>query len=529
MAFQRFAHNTLFATIAGASTAVGGFVGSIIVARLLGPAGAGAVALALWIAATAVTCGDLGVPLMVSRFLPDLQVRGRSADAAALGRLFLRPVLLTTAIGCAIALALFFGSEALRGAHPEFLPFGDLPSSTWLAIGAVFVAQAIGNYGMSLLRGEQKFRLAAALAVAAFALQVASVAIGGLWFGVEGTLLGYAAAGLLPGIVALRRTAAGTALDPRVRRRAWTFSLHSWGLGLISAIVWSRTELAFLSNWRGVEEAGYYAVAITLALIASQLPALATGGLLPLFTERYGSNDHAALQRAFAKATRFMALLLFPASLGMAAVAPALLPLFFGHHFEKASDVATLLVAAQGFGVLSAVSTNLLLAAERSRFLVQIGIGGALAILLAGVTIIPAFGLMGAAATRALIQLSLAAASFVFAARKLDCPVPMRSLTYITLGSLACACAARLIVTAVPTAFGLALAIVSGAGIYAVCLRLFAVLPEEDLAQIASLVARLPATFRPALLSVVEFFDTSASRRRSAKPPATPCAPRNPN
>jgi O-antigen/teichoic acid export membrane protein len=513
MALHRFAHNTLFATIAGVSTAVGSLIGSIIVARLLGPAGAGAVALALWIAGTAVTFGDLGVPLMVSRFLPDLQARGRDGDAQALASTFFFPVLFTTLLGSAAALALFVVGNA--PASPQAVAaFGGLPPSTWLAIGAVFAAQAIGNYGMSLLRGEQRFRLAASLAVAAFALQVASVTLGSLWLGIEGALFGYAAAGLLPGIVALRRKRAASPLDPQIRHRAWNFSLHSWGVGLISAIVWSRTELAFLSHWRGAEETGYYAVAITLAMIASQLPALATGGLLPLFTERYASDDHEGLQRAYAKAARFTALLLFPASLGMAAVAPALLPLFFGAHFAKASDVATLLVAAQGFGVLSAVSSNLLLAAERGRFLVQIGVCGALALLVAGVTVIPAFGLMGTAVTRAIIQLSLAVAAFIYVARKLDCHLPLRSLAHITLAALACAGVARLIVVEMPTAPGLTLAIASGAIIYALCLRIFAVLPKEDLSQIAALVDRLPTRLARALLPCVEFFDTARKPAR---------------
>jgi O-antigen/teichoic acid export membrane protein len=507
MALHRFAHNTFFATIAGASIALGSLIGNIIVARLLGPAGTGTVALALWIAGTSVTLGDLGLPLTVTRFLPDLHARDRQGDAAALSSSFALPLLLTTAVGFGLALALFIFGNTLRAAYPGILPFEHLSPTTWLAIGVVFVAQAIGNFGASLLRGEQRFRLAALLAAAALALQVTSVALGSCYFGIDGALFGYAAAGVLPGIVALRRKPGKQPLDPEIKHRAWTFALHSWGANLIAAIVWSRTELAFLSHWRSAEEAGYYAVALTLALIASQLPLLATGGLLPLFSERYGSNDREGLRRAYAKAVRFMALLLFPACFGMAAVAPLILPIFFGPSFAKASDVTAFLVAAQGIGTLSTVSSNLLFAAERSRFLVRIGVFGALGLLLAGLTIIPAFGLMGTAATRAIIQISLAVIAFVYIARKLDCPPPTRSLFYTLIAALACAGAARLIVTEIPTGLGLALAIATGGIVYALGVRAFKILPQEDLQQIAMLVDRLPTYLARALLPCVGFFD----------------------
>jgi O-antigen/teichoic acid export membrane protein len=523
MALHRFAHNTLFATIAGASIAIGSLIGSIIVARLLGPPGAGAVALALWIAGTSVTFADLGLPLTISRFLPDLHARGRNDDAYALARSFTLPLLATTLVGFGLALALFLLTDALRANYPGILPFDHLSSTIWLAIGAVFAAQAMGNFGMSFLRGEQRFRLAALLAMAAFLLQIASVALGAYYCGVEGALFGFGVAGLLPATVVLRLGMGKHPLDQNVKRRAWTFAIHSWGAGLISAIVWGRTELAFLSHWRSAEEAGYYAVGITISMIAVQLPLLSAGSLLALFSERYGSNDREGLRRAYEKATRFMALLLFPACFGMAAICPLVLPLFFGPSFAKASDVTALLVAAQGLGALSAVSSNFLFAAERSRFLVRIGIFGALALLIAGLTIIPTFGLIGTAATRAIIQVGLAAAAFIYIGRKLHYPPPTLSLVLTLIAAIACAGAARFVVTEIPTALGLVLAIATGFIVYAFGVRFLKILPQEDLDQIAALVARLPANLARALLPVIKFL--AGGKRTAARPPAIPYEP----
>ena len=490
MALHRFAHNTFFSTLAGCSTALGSFLASVVVARVLGPAGAGAVALALWIAATSVTAGDLGIPLTLSRFLPDLAARGVSGQAEALARA-LWPVLgATTVAGVALATVLFLVARTEASA---LLPFAGLSPVVWLSLAVVFAAQAVGNFVLGRLRGQQRFRDAARLATMSFCLQLAAVTAGALWFGVPGALLGFAAGSLVPAVQLIRPAPAAPPLDPALRDRAWRFAVSSWGAGLVSTIVWSRSELAFLSYWRGTDEAGFYAVALTLCQIATQAPLLMTGSLLALFSERQGQADAIGLERAYASALRFMAAMLLPACFGMAAITPVLLPLFFGPAFAGAVGTASFLIAAQAFGALSTVSTMFLFATERGRVVVAIGLVGAAALVVSGLTIIPLFGLWGTAAARASIQIALTLAAFVHIARKLGCPTPWNALLRLTVAAAGCALVAYGLVAAVPTIAGVGLAIVAGAGSYVALVRLCRALPQEDAARLRSLAARLPS------------------------------------
>ena len=506
MALQRFARNTWHSTLAGLSTALGAFVSVVIVARVLGPGGAGNVALGIWLVGVMVTACDLGLPLTVARFLPDLSARKQTADVENFASSFFPALLATTALGAALCAVVWWFRDEIDARFPP-LPFDDQPALIWLALGVLFVLQALGNYGQGALRGAQRFDEAARLSSVSFGIQLSCVALGGFLYGAPGAIVGYAGGSLLLAIHALRHVRIGARIDPELRARAWRFSLASWGVGLIAAIVWSRTELAFLNHFRGPQEAGLYSIANTLALVATQGPLLMTGGLLALFSERHAVGDHEGLARAFESAVRFMSFLIFPACFGMGALAPSLVPALFGPAFTAAAEPAAILVAAQAFGAVSAVSTALLFATERNYLLVWTGVFGAVAIIASGLFVIPVHGLMGAVFARSIIQFLIVVASFVYIGRTLECPTPFGSVFRIMLAAAGCAVAARAVVIFVPGWLGIAPAIVAGALVYLGLARLLHALPEDDIGRLRDVSGRMPAWLMPVVTPLVHFLE----------------------
>lgn len=505
MALPRFARNTLHSSLAGAFTAIGGLLSVVIVARTLGPDGAGNVALGIWIVGVLVTICDLGLPITVARFVPDLEARDEHEAAESFAPAFFPTLLATTVLGATL-LGLVWAFAGVLPPSFDFLPFDDQKPIIWLSLAALFLLQAIGNYGLAKLRGQQRFDEAARLTSISFFIQLAGVAAGGLAFGPPGALVGYGGGSLLLALHALSHTRPGARIDAELKARAWKFSLASWGVGLIAAIVWSRTELAFLNHFRGPKEAGLYSAANTLAMVATQAPLLMTGGLLALFSELYAVGDAAGLRRAFESAVRFMSFLIFPACFGMAAIAPSLVPALFGKDFAAAADAAALLVAAQAFGAVSTVSSALLFATERNHFLVRIGLAGAAAILSAGMLVVPTYGLMGAVVSRALVQFAMVAASFFYIRQALACPTPFASVGRIVAAAFGCAVAARATVHFIPGPVGVAVAIGVGAAVYVLLARIMRALPDEDLGRLEDLAARAPAWLSPVLSPVVQFF-----------------------
>ncbi len=506
MALPRFARNTLNSTLAGASTALGAFLSVVVVARMLGPGGAGNVALGIWLIGTLVTACDLGLPMTVARFLPDLNARAQKDEAARFAPAFFLPLLATTALGAAGCIAIWLLRAQVESVFPV-TPFDDLPNYVWLALAFLFVLQSIGNYGLGELKGRQRFDEAAQLSSASFAIQIVGVALGAWFFGASGAIFGYGGGSLLLAAYALRNIGFTGSVDPELRARAWRFSLASWGVGLIAAVVWSRTELAFLSHFRGPREAGLYAVANTLAQVATQAPLLMTGGLLAHFAERHAIGDQEGLKRAFESAVRFMAFVTFPACFGTAALAPSLVPALFGWNFAEASGPAAVLVAAQAFGAVSAVSSALLFAAERNYVLVWTGAFGAAAVLLSGFFVIPQYGLDGAVYARSSIQFVIVVASFVYVGRRLGCPTPYGSVARIMLAAAGCGFAAREIVMTFPGWFGIALGIFAGALVYFALVKLLRALPQEDVGRVLDVVGKMPSWISPVLSPLVQFFE----------------------
>ena len=495
---SRFANNTLQSTLAGVSVVLAGLLSMVAMARLLGPGGAGQAALAIWICAIALAIADFGLPLTVSRFIPDLEARGGDEAAQNFASAFFRPFAASTLAGAIFFFALFIFDASLR-TYFTALPFGDGARAVWLAIATLFTLQALGNYGLAEMRGRQRFALAARVSLFSLFAQVGGVCAGAYYFGVWGALIGVCAGSATFALYTFPNLKTTAGIDPSLRARAWRFSLSSWSVGLIAAIVWSRTELAFLSVWRSAHEAGLYSVAATVAQVATQTPLMMTGALLALFSERHARSDETGLQLAYSASMRFMALIIFPIGFGMAAIAPVLVPLVFGHAFDGAVNASVWLLVAQSFSALTAVTTALLFARERNRFLVETGFIGVVAIMLAGLLVIPTFGLMGAVASRALVQVATTGATFLYLERVLATRTPYEALARIIPAAAICALAARLIISAEPNAFGLAGAIVLGALFYCTAIILLKPLPAADVVRLRDAAMRTPSWVRALL------------------------------
>ncbi|WP_162150820.1 lipopolysaccharide biosynthesis protein [Methylosinus trichosporium] len=481
MSLDKFTRNTIFGLVASLNSSLGSFLGLVIVGRMLGPTGAGTVAIGIWLTGMAVTFADLGLPLTIARFTPELMAQGEMAYAEEIGPYFFRPILFSTTIVVGL-----FGELALGGAqwfreNLRLNVLSESPDSIWLVIAFIFAVQALNNFGLSVLRGRQSFDVAAKLTAISLPLQLVATGAGCFYAGAEGALVGYAMGSIACAGLALQYARRTTGLPENLRQRAWRFAVNNWGVGLISVIVWSRLEIGFLDYWRGAKEAGLFAVSYTLCNLAAQAPLLMTGGLLPLFAERHALRDRRGLCDAYASAIRFVALLLFPACFGMAAIAPLFLPVLFGAEFAEASASATVLIAMQAFGSISTVSSTLLLACEKSSFLVRTGLIGVVVSLLAGVTAIPAFGVMGAVATRSAVQSFLTLASFIYVAKALNLPFPLSKFARIVVAAIGCAVFARVIVLEWQAPAALALAIGSGAVVYGSLILMLNVLEPNEL------------------------------------------------
>ncbi|KAB1069573.1 lipopolysaccharide biosynthesis protein [Methylobacterium planeticum] len=507
---QRVARNSLLSAIASGATMLASAGTMIIAARTLGVEGTGIVTLSLWLVTMAVTIAGLGLPTTVTRYVAEA---GDAARQRALARRFFRPTL-----GAALCLLALAGSAAaaLATGRVDVIWSALAPETLgarieiWLILGLTGAAQILGQYHLGVLRGQQDFRAIAALTLAGFGVQMVATLVGALAFGIAGALAG-CALGALPAALA----AARAALDPRGRAeppsdalvtRMRRFALYTWAGSVMSAFVWARIEIYFLQRSEGYEAVGLFTAGLTLASLATQGPLLLTGALLPHFANAHARGAGDRVREAYASATRLIAFLVFPAGLGLAAIMPVVMPLVFGESFRPAVPVASLLVAVAAIGATSAVGTHLVNALERSDFVFYSSLCGAVLALTAGFTLVPAFGLIGAGAARALIQLAMVGAGLWFITRRLGCPAPFRDLGKLFVAASLAALAARSCLHLIPGPLALLAALPAAALVYGICVRRLHALTAADRDRLRGALSLLPGPLglcgRPVLLLI---------------------------
>ena len=503
---RQFTHNSVFGTAAGLLTALSSVFASVIIAHALGVAATGVVAFAMWVAMVAAAVVDLGVQASLARYLPELTAAGRADAARWLAGLLWRWL----AGACVIALAGFVAFALWRWQHGSL---SATEATMWGLVGLACVLQALTGFTFGHLRGIQRFDRLALLTVVFLVCQLGGVALGAVYFGATGAVAGYSAGSAVPAALSLRHARpAGTPcseLGTRVRR----YALYAWAGALSGTFVWSRAELFFLERSTGSAAVGLFTVAVTLANLASQGPMLLTAGLLPYFAANFGKGAVGEMKAAYAAATRVLAFLVLPTCFGLAALLPVALPLVYGHDFADAVPAATVLVLAAGVGATASVGTTLVMAMDRSDFIFVCGLISAAFAVAAGLTVIPAFGLMGAAWSRAVIQVAAVAMGGGFVFWRLRFPLPLFDLTRLLLAAAICGAVARAVLTLSSGPISLLPAIAAGIVSYAAAVRLLRALHPEDAERLRTLCAVLPARVRA---NIAQAIDLLAPEHRSA-------------
>jgi O-antigen/teichoic acid export membrane protein len=489
-----FANNSLFSAAAGFATVFASFVSGVIVANLLGVHGSGMVAFAIWIAAMIAPIIDGGTALSVGRFPAELRGQDNKAAAHALPTVLAKRLLLYHLFGIA-ALAAFYWIWSDTSLVSQGLSGRDftagIPLMIILVVAALTSLQSFALFATAHLRSSHRFHTLATLASVSMITQIAAVYAGTHFYGVIGALAGYAAGQVCLAAATLSLIWRSAKVSPSLTSEVWRYGRFSWAANVCNTFVWSRIEILFLQVFWSYREVGWFSVALALSGLASQGPLLLTGAFLPMLAQKHGQDDKAGLQAAFTKGTRLLATLALPTCLGMAAVVPSLVALLYGPEFEPAVPAAMIIVTAAAFTITTVIGSHLVNALGRSDFIFFSSLSGALLSAIFGFLLIPVFGLVGAAISRAIVQLAMVAIGLWFITTRLGFSFPFGAFLRILLASLAAAGAAFVTIGAIGHLPGLVSAIALAAFTYVLCLRLFGATHADDIA----LARRLSASF----------------------------------
>ncbi|NRP86153.1 hypothetical protein GFPCMMHI_02056 [Ensifer adhaerens] len=486
--------SSLISLAATSISLAAGFASSIIAARLLGPAGSGKVAYALWVATSAAALADMGLPQTLLRNAGSLSGDGETWKA--LVRTALRSFMISVSMVSAAILVFAAITYVQRDARHAWF---------WIVTGLLFLSYTFHVFSTAIARGRNRFGQTARSTVLGGILQVPLVFIGAWLLGPTGVLIGYIAR-YLPQALKLRGY---IDRDIRPSREALTPEMHRYGRyiwlsDLIEILVLSRIEFLFLGLVLSPTSIGYFAAGLGLAGLIEQVMLQISPALIVSFTDAQAKDDRQMLQAAYSRVIRIVALIMLPISFGGATIMPDLLPLIFGDAFKPAIPAAATLLAFVWPAGLSVIPWGMIGASGRSALLLRVQIvSGILTIMLLTV-LVPLMGLEGAALARATIVTLTFALLGRTAWKYVRVAIPIAALTKTILAALLCAAAAGLGIYNFDGAAAVATAIPAGAVAYVLAIRFLRLITPEDVRILMDTAGgKLPRASRPLVNSLL--------------------------
>nr|WP_197506049.1 polysaccharide biosynthesis C-terminal domain-containing protein [Mycobacterium sp. 852014-52144_SCH5372336] len=494
-----FLRNTLLGFSSGAAVALAGFIGNAITARLLGPDKLGVLAYVVFCVTIASMVAGLGIGVVQQRFIPNLRAEGKHEEAEGLIGATTRLSMAAAAVGSLLLFAYLYwpGKGAVEGP-------AKAPVEVIIGVALIwFICWRMAEVYQFYLRGEQRFGELARLSAVSALIKLAVITLGAWLFGIPGALAGYVAGNLLPAARIFRLFRIKSSVGRSLRREVTRFAVASWATAVLGALVFGRTEILFLERYTGLGAVGFFAAAATVAEMAVQLPPLLLSALLPRFSEQHGLGAHDDMRRLYRAVTALIAMVIVPLCLGLAAIAPVLVPLLFGNEFADAAPVASVLLIAAALSSLGVTTLYLLQSMGKAGFLFISNGVGLIGTVTLGFILVPQFGLMGAAWSRAIVQVAVVLIETWYVTKRLGIFPPYRALSAILLASVAQGGVAYFVCTGWPTAVSLLIAVPAAVAVYLVAVRILAVMSLVDPQLRDRIVARTPRRMRPLMSHIL--------------------------
>jgi O-antigen/teichoic acid export membrane protein len=513
--------DSLYSAFSGILLLSGNFLSGVIVAHLLGVTDTGEFYFFIALCLLAATILDGGAASSVVRFHASLSGQNNVRAAHALAGRLARHLLAYVAAG--LSLMLMSANFGTLSAALDLPPIGDaLPGHPdlpfFLLLGLSVLVQTMALFAIAYLRGSRRFRLLAGLSLASMTAQLGLVWFCAITIGVTGAIIGYGLGQIPLAVVTIGLLFRRGSLDRSVRTEVRRYQRFAWAANVCNIFVWSRIEVFLLQYFWGPREVGLFSVALALSALASQGPMLMTGAFLPLLSERHGRGDTDGVQRAFSGGTRLLAMIAFPACMGMVAILPAVVGLLYGPQFAPSVPASMIVCAAAAISVTAVIGTHAVSALARSDFIFYTSLFGAFLSILLGLSIIPAFGVAGAAMSRSITQLVMIGAGIWFVTARLHFTYPFAALFRILLATMPATIAAYIVVDVIESLAGIIAAICLFIPVYLAGVRAFSALPASDAELLHAFSSRLPRMPAQALHHLLLAIGSARTTQRSINP-----------
>ncbi|MEX0833446.1 MAG: oligosaccharide flippase family protein [Actinomycetota bacterium] len=388
--------------VGAAIGAVTGILTTSISVRLLGLTDYGALAFAFSLTALAAGFARLGLAAGTARAVAAFNVSGNGEEVERTIRGAITILFVSGLAGAVTIVAVL-----------QFAPEGLSSNVRWtvgVSLGVMLVGSNVATSAAFLARGLGRMGLMevppATIGIVRFAA-VATLSLLGI-ADIRAVAIGYGAAALVAmwvsGVIARRLLAGARQIfrpAPEAARRLLSAVAPITLMGFASITI-SRLDVLVLGFTGTTTEVGIYEP--TLRIVDKLLflaPLMFEAGMLPEATRLFTSGDHEGFRNLYITVTKLAFIVSFPAILVLTAFPEPVLRILYGPEFPVRPSIVWLLIAGHSVNLACGLNWMVLVATGHRRALTlsSAAIFGSAAVL--AVTLVPAFGAIGAAAATA--------------------------------------------------------------------------------------------------------------------------------
>lgn len=257
----------------------------------------------------------------------------------------------------------------------------------------------------------------------------------------------------------------------------------SWPLFLVAvvAFVYAWFDRAVLLASVPLGELAVYNVAYMAYWVLATIPDALGTVLFPYYSERYGKNEHKAIEAGVRSSSRYVALVFTPLALGLASTATAAITLFAGSQYASGGAVLMILSV---FGALTCVGASfggLLTVYGMTRSVLLVNVASVVGGLALSPVLLAALGVAGMALVRGVSMVISFALVFVILRRRIAVEVDVKAVWKSLASGLVMAAVVVLIEAVWFDERLLPLYVVAGGVVYALMLRSLKAVDAQDI------------------------------------------------
>ncbi len=482
MSAARVARGTAYITVQNILTSAMGIVFYIVAARVLTPSDIGAIASLQFATAIYTTIALLSLQTAATKYISEEIGRRKPEVAAAVALQTLKIVIVSSI--CILCLAFFFSpllADTLLGTPSKSLVFTIAFLSAFFGI--------VKQMYVSFIQGVQRLDLFAKIHIltvlVSSGLAVVAVVLG---YGLTGVVMAWLISqivGFLLSAFFYRGCLPGAGVKGYPISRLFKFAMPLLLLGLVGLIANWSDRMIFLAVTGSLSDLGIYDLAVRGSMTLSIIPYAIGIAVLPAFSELYGRSGKEGMSKAVELSTRYLAYLIFPAAIGLAAISETSIMFLFGPEYSRAGGPLAVLSIAYIMTAYNVVFITALQAIGETQVFIKIGFATMITQTSLVTILSPYIGMMGPTVARTMMQLVGVVYPFYELGRRMNVEIDKGAAGKAILASLSMAFPISLLdgllMNILVTPYRFLLDVLVGVILYCVLVVLLRLLEKKDL------------------------------------------------